>query len=280
MGASKKKRVSKELKARRKAAGRYAKYKNKQKMKFFENQHKYINDKGEDYRSVTGILKSLEHDKDWNKIAEKYAKKHGLKVEDVIKAWDHERDISIVRGKKLHATEESKILNSPNAVVFSEEHQKELHVRAAKTIDGVKEQRTLKLEDGIYPELMVWLDSAKIAGQIDKCIIANGQIFIDDHKTNKKIDKESFKNWAGQSEKLKFPCAHLDACNFNNYSLQLNMYAYMIKRNNPNLKIGKLRIIHYKFDENGEVIDSIIYNVPNLQKEVAAIISMVKTKKL
>jgi hypothetical protein len=252
----------------------------KQKMKFIDSSHIYINEKGERYRSVTNLLHSLESYKDWDTIAKKYAKKHGMTLEAVQAAWNHEKDISIVRGKNIHAIEENHYLNNKSCVVFSEEHGRPMAIFGNPVIDDVKERKTTKLEEGIYPELMVWLDSVKLAGQADYIEIVDNVINVDDYKTNKKIDTNSYVKWDGTSDKLKYPCSHLDDCNFNIYSLQLNMYAYIIKRNNPKLKIGRMRIIHFLFNEDGTVKDKVFYIVPDLQKEIKTIISLLKSKKL
>ena len=92
------------------------------------------------------------------------------------------------------------------------------------------------------------------------------------------------------------PVSHLDDCNLNHYNLQLSIYAYIIKKHNPKLKIGDLKIQHVKFvqlgmDENGypinehingePVIDEIkIYKLKYLSDEVNSLISWFKSNKL
>lgn len=151
-------------------------------MKFIDSSHIYVNEKGERYRSVTNLLHSLESYKDWDAIAKKYAKKHGMTLEAVQAAWQHEKDISIVRGKNIHALEENFYLNNQSCVVFSEEHGRPMAIFGNPVIDDVKEKKTLKLEEGIYPELMVWLDSVKLAGQGDYIEVVDNVINIDDYK--------------------------------------------------------------------------------------------------
>lgn len=249
-------------------------------MKYIDSTHEYFNEKNEKYISVTSLLKRLEPKEDWDEIARKYAKKHKMTVEDVKKAWDYERDKSIIRGKKTHALEETTLINGKTSVVFSEGNEKILKVVPSLLDNDVKESFSTKLEEGDYPELLLWLDSCKLAGQADRVRIVNNTIHIDDYKTNKKIDRKSFVDYRGQSKKLMFPCQHLDACNFNIYSLQLNLYAYIIKRNNPKYKIGTLRIIHFKFDEDDNVISKEPIVVPNLQKEIEKILTAFKNKKI
>lgn len=249
-------------------------------IKFIDQTHCYLNENGDQYRSVTSILKKLEPKKDWEKITRNYAKKHNLTVEEVKALWQLEKDISIERGKKAHALKEKESLSCSNEVILGIE----LPVIAPEfESDGVKYNNSMKMGDGIYPEVILWLNSSKIAGQADRIEIVNGEINVLDYKSNKKIDMEGFRNYLGETEKLVFPCAHMDNCNFNIYSLQLNMYAYMVKRHNPSLKIGKMSIIHLLFedpDDREHITGQVVYEVPDLQKEVLNIIMAVQNNQL
>lgn len=238
-------------------------------MKFIDLTHTYINEeKNIPYESVTTFLNKFKPHKDWKKIAENYAKKHNMKVEDVLKKWDDEKNKGTTRGSKIHGIKESQDLALNYSVIFKgTDKEKELPVIPSLLKDGIKRSVTPKLEEGVYPELMIWLDSILLAGQADKIIIENDTIHVLDYKTNKNISMKGFKSWDGVIEKLKQPVAHLDMCDFSIYSLQLNMYAFMIKRNNPKFKIGKMILRHILFDENENIIDEKDYIIPNLQKE-------------
>ena len=95
------------------------------------------------------------------------------------------------------------------------------------------------------------------------------------------------------TSKMYNPVSHLDDCNLNHYNLQLSLYAYIIKKHNPKLKIGKLQIQHVKFkkigdnehgypitekNEQGEPIieDIKIYTLKYLKDEVQSIIKWLK----
>lgn len=248
-------------------------------IKFIDSTHTYTNLDGASYRSVTSILKKLEPKKDWDAIAMKYAKKHKLSVEEVKLKWKHEKDISIDRGKKAHyllETEElaksTKEVEGINIPVFAPEFEGEIKVN-----------KSMKLIPGVYPEIILWLDSIQLAGQADRLEIVDNTINVYDYKSNKKIDHASFVNHFGESEKLVYPCGHLDNCNFNIYSLQLNMYAYMVKRHNPALELGKLEIIHLLFenpDNLEEITGRVIYPVPHMQREIVSILTAMQNKKL
>jgi len=84
------------------------------------------------------------------------------------------------------------------------------------------------LQDGFYPELLIWNSDTLIAGQADKVFIEtvgdNRYVDIDDYKTNKQIKKSSYKN-----QKMKPPLSHLMDCNYTHYNLQISFYAWMLE---------------------------------------------------
>lgn len=84
------------------------------------------------------------------------------------------------------------------------------------------------LEDGFYPELLMWNDEYKIAGQSDKVFITTSRgtryVDIDDYKTNKEIRKAGFRG-----ERMLPPINHLQNCNYIHYSLAISLYAWMME---------------------------------------------------
>lgn len=235
---------------------------------FIEDTHLYLNEKQEKYKSVTSVLKEFEPKKDWEKIKKNYAKKHKLSVEEVTQMWDKAKNDACAKGTAYHKFRELELVANQKDKAFG----KELEVRPSYCIGGVKKSTpSLILEEGIYPELIIWLDSAKIAGQADIVVIADGKIHIQDYKTNKKIDKQGYVNWEKKEEKLVYPLDHLGCCNYNTYSLQLSMYMYMLQRHNPKLGAGKLELLHVTFEpsEEGELVKEVSkIPVPYLKTEV------------
>ena len=156
--------------------------------------------------------------------------------------------------------------------------------------------RVQKLEEGVYPEHMVYLKSIGLCGQADLVEVVNGVVNILDYKTNKEIKTKGFTNWEGITSKMYNPVNHLDDCNYNIIYLQLSIYMYIILKHNPKLKPGKLTIQHVKFNELGKdkngypinehidgepVFDKIeLYEVPYLKDEVKNLISWLKENKL
>jgi len=249
-------------------------------MKFNEDQHIYFNDDGEIYLGSTSFIKKFCKPFDKQKIATKYAKKHKRTIKDVLDEWDKKSKDAINKGLAYHKMKEDQLNDKPHILIEEENHP----VIKANWIDGLKISNTLKLEPGIYPELIVWSDKYKIAGQADYVeITKKGYININDYKTSAEIKKEGYTKWDGTKETMLFPLHNLEDCNFNQYCLQINLYAFLIKQHNRNLKIGKLTIEHIIGDYNEETgefsnVKSIVHEVPDMQDEIKIILEYYKNQ--
>jgi len=222
----------------------------------------------------------------------KRSKWYGMTPKEIIAAWDGETDRAIKLGNFYHNQRESDMLD------FKTIERDGTEVPIVKPLfdskQGVKIAPVQKVDDGVYPEHLVYLKSVGICGQADIVEIVNGYINIIDYKTNKEIKDKGFTNWEGITNKMFKPVNHLDDCNLNHYNLQLSIYAYIIKKHNPKLKIGKLTIQHVKFKQLGEdkngypinehingepVLEEIkMYDLPYLKDEVISIINWLKDK--
>jgi hypothetical protein len=76
---------------------------------------------------------------------------------------------------------------------------------------------------GVCTEILLWDHSKKLAGLADIVIFDKGKFYILDFKTNKEIKRTGF-----MGRNLLPPFDNLPECEFSIYSLQLNIYAYMI----------------------------------------------------
>lgn len=241
-------------------------------MKFNEENHSYFDDKGIFYLSGTSFIKKFTKPFDKEKKAKAYAKKHKRKVEEVLAEWDKAGSDAILKGTFYHKIKEEELINQEFLDIDGDNHDIFKPIWNGK----IKVHHSQKLEPGIYPELIVWSDKYKIAGQADKVIITKkGKINISDYKTSKEIKKQSYPNWDGSAQMMKFPLNGLEDCNFSHYALQLNLYAFLIKQHNRNLTIGKLEIEHVIGDyKDGEfsLKEVKIYKVPNLQKEIKLVL--------
>jgi len=219
----------------------------------------------------------------------KRSKWYGMTEKEILNAWDGETQRAIKLGNWYHNQREENICE------FNTIERDGVEVPIIRPIidqTGTKIAPEQKLKDGVYPEHFVYLKSLGICGQADLVTIVNNKINILDYKTNKEIKEKGFTNWEGITSKMYNPVNHLDDCNLNHYNLQLSLYAYVIKKHNPKLKIGKLQIQHVKFKKIGEdkfgypinemkdgepIIENIkMYELPYLKDDVMNLIKWLK----
>lgn len=243
-------------------------------MKFVEDIHKYLDEDGE-YTAVTYFIKTFEPYKDWNKIAETFAKKHGRTKQDVLAEWDLNKNKAAAKGTKYHAAQEQALLSDGKAYFDNVL----CPVQTVHTKNGIKEDLSVKLlNNTVYPEKMIWSKKYRICGMADLVIVTNNKIHIKDYKTNKKLDFEAYNHPVKGKEKMRPPLTHLDCCNFNTYQLQLNLYMYMLLQHNRQLKIGDMTIIHVIFEDDKPVGTRDI-PVQNMQSEVKAMLEYSKNRR-
>lgn len=124
------------------------------------------------------------------------------------------------------------------------------------------------LEDGIYPELLVWmeLDKTVVLGQIDECFIetVDGVRYIDsdDTKSNKSLAKKS-------SDKFFKPFDHLDSDKMTQYALQATFYNVILE--SWGFKARNQALTHYK---NYDKSTGKRYDLPFYKNEVLMMIDM------
>lgn len=251
-----------------------------------------------DWTSVTSFIGMFKPKFDREGQAKKSSKNkkskwYGMTPKEILTAWDNETERAIKLGNFYHNQREADMLD------FKTIERQGVQVPIIKPLineDGIKMAPEQKLEEGVYPEHLVYLKSVGLCGQADVVEVVNGHININDYKTNKEIKEKGFTNWEGITKKMYKPVSHLDDCNLNHYNLQLSIYAYIIKKHNPKLKIGKLTIQHVKFKQVGEdtngypinehvngepVLEEIkIYDLPYLKDEVSNLIMWLKDNKL
>jgi len=266
---------------------------------FKEEGHTYeSNDEDQiDWVSVTSVISKFKEPFDQKGIAKKASKNkrskwHGMTEVEIINAWEEESQRAIKLGNWYHNQREDDILELDT---IEKEGIEIPIIRPLNKESGIKLAPEQKLYDGLYPEHLEYLKSAKLCGQADVVEIINNTINITDYKTNKEIKEKGFTSWEGITNKMFKPVNHLDDCNLNHYSLQLSIYAYIIKKHNPKLKIGKLVIQHVKFKQVGEdkngypineslngepVLDTIkLYELPYLLDEVTSLMMWIKENK-
>lgn len=251
-------------------------------MNFSEVDHIYYNDEGVNYQSATSLIKKYSKPFEREKIAAKYAKKNKKTVKEVLEEWTKLGDEAVQKGTAYHKMKETELLGKESCIIEDDEHL--VHKNDWEE-NGIKIRKSLKLEPGVYPELIVWSDRYTIAGQADYVeITKSNKINIKDYKTSKEIKTKAYEKWDGTREMMKFPVNNLEDCNFSHYSLQINLYAFLIRQYNRNLKIGKLQIEHIIGDYNldtkeFELKQSVIYDIPDMQDEIRVLLEYHKNLK-
>ena len=258
------------------------------RIKFIEDGHKYLSeDDSVEYKSVSHVIHELELKKDWDKIRKNYAKKHGGTAQEWKDKWELKAKKSTEAGTALHEEEEDKLISSGiykqgdiTCKVISS--GKKAEVKYSFPINEVEDNTT-------YPELMIYDHTYKICGQSDLVVIAKGTIHIKDYKSDKAINRKAFSlpEKFIEPEKLLSPVSHLDNCNFNVYSLKMSLYMYMLWKQNPHLKCGKIILIHKEierdqdelpilYDGKPKVLKTTEIELPYLRKEVKEILKSLK----
>ena len=249
------------------------------------------------WTSVTSFISKLKKPFDADVISVKSAKNkkskwYGMTPLAIREAWAHESKRATDLGTWYHNQRENDICDL-NTI---EREGLSIPIFKPIEIDGIKYAPDQKLEEGVYPEHMVYLKSAGICGQSDLVEVVNGKVNITDYKTNKEIKTEGFTSWEGITQKLSAPVSHLDDCNLMHYALQLSMYMFIIIKHNPRLSPGKLLIHHIIFEEAGRdkydnpisaldnqgnpIVKSIIpYDLPYLKQEIITLINWLKDGK-
>ncbi len=227
-----------------------------------DDTHTYytmINGEQRRYTSATTLIAKYKQPFDAEKIAKRYAEKHGQTPEYWIKQWAKISKDACDYGMIAHSIREQVDYEGENVTNTSNSRLLNYHT----------------LKDGIYPELKLWHHDWKIAGRADRCIIEtiNGKRFIhiEDYKTNKKLHTQSYQSKGG-FQMMKYPIAYLQDCNMNHYTLQLSLYQYMAEY--LGFAPGYRKIIHIPND--GEETE---YEIQYLKKDIQEILHHAKINK-
>ena len=230
-------------------------------IEFFEDTHKYISyiDGQEiNYISGTQFLHRFFPPFDPNdEIAKRCAAKEGVTLEEIKEKWAKAGREASALGTRVHECCEDIELG-----------RKELR----NTPQDAREERmfsnAMKMAKRFYSQLdilgvekIVFSPTLRIAGTIDLFAKSrkNGNYILGDHKTNKSIDMED--KWNKFALK---PIEHLHNINFNLYSLQLNLYQYLLKHEGYVSKDSKFIMFLNHITEN----QAKIIQLPNMQNEI------------
>jgi hypothetical protein len=168
------------------------------------------------------VVVSAREDKGFPYRAEVVAEK-----KRILQMWEDNKDDALNKGKAYHKMKEAAVKDK---IIYTPDLREVPVVSNTDILVGDG-------NDGLYPELILYNDDWKIAGQADWVLIQGKKVDIKDYKTSREIKKESF-----MESKLLAPLDHLPNANFWLYSLQLSLYALIMEE--QGFQIGKLSIEH------------------------------------
>ena len=230
---------------------------------FDEGPHIYTVKGDSNYTSVTTIIHKHFEEFDADKIIRKmmngrnwmFSKYFGMTSDEIKASWETNRDEAAAAGTKMHYDIEcyyNDMIVENDSVEYS--YFKEFR----EDFSELKPFRT---------EWMVWDEGLKLAGSIDMLFEnPDGTLTIYDWKRCKQIKREN--KWqSSTTECLK----HLPDTNFWHYSLQLNIYKYLLEKN-YNRKVNGLYLVCMHPNNKNE--SYIRLEVQDLRKEVSDIMAL------
>lgn len=249
---------------------------------FFDEDHSYMY-KGNEYKSVTTVIKEFQQpfrSDYW--LTFKAVQKKGYKVTGDYKDHVPEDHLLIhtkTKGDKLfhyskvpthyapkkyikELKEEWRIKgeNGRNQGTYIHDYMENLYRGKVYKRDAFLE--SLKNDDWcpIALEKVIADHDYQIAGQVDAAFfdVSTTEIILVDFKTDQKIEKTNFFN------KMKYPLDLLDDCNFSKYTIQLNMYRYIIEKHTK-VRIDRMYIQWIDYDnKKSELIEVPRYEINKL----------------
>lgn len=173
----------------------------------------------------------------------KHYKNINIDTSVIAKEWEKKKEDGLRKGTAIHNYLE-------NA------WRKKFFTRHSKLLDSFIEEHSFLIPISLE---QVVSDFKKHAGQVDGIFYdtINDEVVMMDYKTDKEL---KFKSKYGA--KMKYPFEHLDDCNFNGYTIQLNMYRYMLE---PIIPIHKMQIVHFT-DTSYDKYDIPFLNVSKLME--------------
>lgn len=229
-------------------------------IKFTEADHRYVDNEGAEYTSVTTIIKGAFLPFNAQQAAERVAKREGGTVAEVLATWEMKRLASSDFGTRFHANMEATIKGQPrpNAPKTEKEIQTfKVGVETAKKLMA-------RFGDGLQAEKIVFIPFYKVAGCIDLLAVKGNDVIIFDWKTNEAIKREGFQSCAA------YWLSHLHDCDFTKYSLQISTYERILRMGGyiPEGANVKRMLIHIPPGaDKAEFIET-----PDVNREVAEIL--------
>ena len=227
-------------------------------IRYYDEPHIYETDNCKKFTSVTTFIEEFFPPFDEYNISMRYAKKHDMTQKEVLANWKAINDEANLQGTNVHLYCENILTNKP---IPEPRNEKEIKIR--KHADEAIE-KLLSEYELVESEKIIFSEKYKLAGTVD-LIMQNrttGQILLFDWKTNKKIEKSSYWKEYGFP-----PIEHIEKVNFNHYSLQLNLYKWLLLKEKYYEDISEMKIVHLLPTK------SVWYDIEDMQKEITDMIN-------
>lgn len=243
-------------------------------VKFFDKNHTYTINNKPAKESVSGVLKKFEKPFEKDRIAGYVAQRDQKTINEVLSEWEFAKNYSCHKGSEFHLFVENyfnrkqltinleslKSFYNDNSSFLKENSIDEYYKELAHLIKNFLNFYEWWKKDHVLikSEFVVGDEESEICGTIDNLSFnkKTKELVIFDYKTNKEIKKKN-----PRDETFLSPINYLSHCEYIKYSLQLNLYQYIIEKNSP-FKIPKSYIVWVANKENYELIETL-----RLQKE-------------
>jgi len=202
-------------------------------------EHKYIHKfSGEKFKSVTTVLSMLEPEFNSEEIAlaismqdpsKKKEQYQNMSQEEILTEWKRINDEANEYGTEIHEIME-KYLLADKIYIPKNDYERDI-ITKFQEIDPM-------VNGKIYPETILFSEKHKLAGTADIIEDCGDYFNVWDFKTNKEVNYISkYNHW------LNKPVSHLSDCQYNIYSLQMSIYAYMFQLETKK-KVGRLGLFY------------------------------------
>lgn len=252
-------------------------------IKFFDKNHKYTIDGQPAKTSVSGVLKRFEKPFERYKVAERVANRDNKTIDQVLLEWDFAKNYSCHKGSEFHkfvenyfnkkqTTIDNKALQTfykENESFYKESSIDDYYNELALLIKNFLNFYEWWKKDHILirSEFVIGDKESGICGTIDNLSYnkKTKELVIFDYKTNKEIKKDN-----PRDETFLSPIEYLSHCEYIKYSLQLNLYKYIIEKNSG-FEVPKMYIVWVANKENYELMETL-----QLQKEAEMLLDLYK----